>query len=112
MADSIVNKNTTTALLAGALLGAGIALLLAPQSGRRTRRNIRQFAERAKNKAEAAKLELKRSLENIVGDIAEQIQDRLDSGMDWTDSKITELQQALEATRKFVSEEIDKIQSS
>jgi gas vesicle protein len=111
MAESIVNKNTTTALLAGALLGAGIALLLAPQSGRKTRRNIRQFAERARNKAEAAQIELKRSLDNIVGDIAEKIQDRLDDGMDWTDSKISELQHALEATRKFVSDEIDKIQS-
>jgi gas vesicle protein len=112
MADSIVNKNTTTALIAGALLGAGVALLFAPQSGRKTRRDIRQFAEKARNKAEAAQLELRHSIDNIVGDIAEKIQDRVNSGMNWTDSKIRELQHALEEGRKFVAEEIDKIQST
>jgi gas vesicle protein len=111
MADSVVNKNTTTALIAGALLGAGVALLLAPQSGRKTRRDIRQFAEKARNKAEAAQIELRHSIDNIVGDIAEKIQERLECGMDWTDSKIAELQRALEASRKFITAEIDKIQS-
>ena len=109
MSDSIVNKNTTTALIAGALLGAGVALLFAPQSGRRTRRNIRQFAERAKSKAEAAQMELRHSIDDIVGDIAEKIQERLDGGMDWTESKIKDLHRALEASRKFIAEEIDKI---
>jgi hypothetical protein len=30
MSDEVINKNTATALLAGALLGAGIALLFTP----------------------------------------------------------------------------------
>ena len=32
-------------VLTGALIGAGVALLLAPESGRRTRRRIRRSAE-------------------------------------------------------------------
>ncbi len=111
MADSIVNKNTTTALVAGLLLGAGIALLFAPQSGRKTRRNIRQFAERARNRAEAARLELRHSINEIVGDMADRIQEQLDSGMDWTDDKVAELHQAIQATRKFVASQIDRIQA-
>ena len=38
----------TGAFLAGAVIGAGIALLLAPQSGAETRDMLREYAERAK----------------------------------------------------------------
>jgi gas vesicle protein len=73
MADEIVNRNTAAALIAGTLLGAVVALLFAPQSGRKTRRDIRQFAEKAGNKAEAARLELQHSIDNIMG-IEEKLQ--------------------------------------
>jgi gas vesicle protein len=112
MADEVVNKNTAAALIAGALLGAGIALLFAPQSGRKTRRYIRQFAEKAGNKAEAAQLELRHSIDNIIGDVAEKLQEGLACGMDWTDSKIVDLQRALELARKSIAGEIEKIQST
>ncbi len=108
MPDEVVNRNTAAALLAGALLGAGIALLFAPQSGRKTRRDIRQFAEKAGNKAEAARLELQHSIDSIIGDVEEKLQ----GGMDWTDSKIVDLRRALEAARKSIGGEIEKILSS
>jgi gas vesicle protein len=112
MANEVVNMNTAAALIAGALLGAGAALLFAPQSGRKTRRDIRQFAEKVGNKAEAARLELQHSIDNIIGDIEEKLQEGLARGMDWTDSKIVDLRQALEATRKSIKGEIEKIQST
>jgi len=112
MANEVVNKNTAAALLVGALLGAGVALLFAPQSGRKTRRDIRQFAEKAGNKAEAARLELQHSIDTIIGDIEEKLQQGLASGMAWTDSKIVDLRRALEAARKSIAGEIEKIQSS
>ena len=112
MADEVVNRNTAGALLAGALLGAGVALLFAPQSGRKTRRDIRQFAEKVGNKAEAARLELQHSMDTIIGDVEEKLKEGLASGMDWTDSKIVDLQRALESARKSIVEEIEKIQST
>ena len=112
MADELVNRNTAGALIAGALLGAGIALLFAPQSGRKTRRDIRQFAEKVGNKAEAARLELQRSIDNMIGDAEEKLREGLAGGMDWTDSKIVDLRRALEAARKSISGEIEKIQST
>ena len=36
----------TLLLVAGALLGAGIALLLAPQSGKQTRKDIARYAKK------------------------------------------------------------------
>ncbi len=111
MADEVINKNTAAALIAGTLLGAGVALLFAPQSGRKTRRDIRQFAEKVGNKAEAARLELQHSIDNIIADVEEKLQEGLASGMDWTGSKIVDLRRILEAARKSIGEEIEKIQS-
>jgi len=111
MSDEAGNKSTAVALIAGALLGAGVALLFAPQSGRKTRRDIRQFAEKAGNKVEAARLELQHSINNIVDDVEEKLQQGLDSGMDWTDRKIDDLRRTLEATGKSIGGEIEKILS-
>ena len=112
MPDTAVNKNSAAAFIAGALLGAGVALLLAPQSGRKTRRDLCHFAEKTRNKVEAAQIELRHSIENIVSDAAGRIEEGLNRGMDWTDSKIAELQRALDAGKKLIQGEIEKIQSS
>ncbi len=112
MADEIVNRNTATALIAGVLLGAGIALLFAPQSGRQTRRDIRRFTEKVGSKAEAARLELQRSIDNIIGDVEAKLREGLASGMDWTDDKIGDLRRGLDAARKSIAREIEKIQST
>jgi gas vesicle protein len=112
MADEVVNRNTAAALFAGALLGAGVALLFAPQSGRKTRRDIRQFADRVGNKAEAVRLELQRSIDNIIEDVEEKLREGLAGGMDWTESKIADLRRTLDAARKSIAEEIGKIQST
>jgi gas vesicle protein len=91
---------------------AGIALMFAPQPGRKTRRDIRQFIEKAGNKAEAAQLELRHSIENIIWDVSENLQEGLACGMDWTDSKIADLQGALEVARKSIAGEIENNQST
>jgi gas vesicle protein len=112
MAGEVVNGNTAVALIAGVFLGAGVTLLLAPHSGRKTRREIRRFAEKVGTKADTARLELQHSIDNIIGDIEEKLQDGLACGMDWTDTKIANLQGTLEAARKSIAGEIDKIQST
>jgi gas vesicle protein len=112
MADEIMNRNTAAALMAGALLGAGVALLFAPQSGRKTRRDIFHFADKVGNKVEAARIELQHSIDTIIGDVEEKLQEGLAGGMDWTDGKIVDLRRALDGARKSISEEISKIQSA
>ena len=49
--------------LLGSLVGAGIALLLAPQAGRETREKIKEYAERAKEKAAESVQKIKSVLE-------------------------------------------------
>jgi gas vesicle protein len=112
MTHENVNRNTAAALIAGALVGAGVALLFAPQSGRRTRRDIRHFAEKVGNKAEAARLEVQHTIDSIVGDAEETLRDGLARGMSWTDSKIADLRRALDSVRKSIAGEIEKIQAA
>ena len=109
MANKSAKLNGAALFVAGSLLGAGLALLFAPQSGRKTRRDIRHLAEKAKNKAEAAKIEFRHALDNFVEDISGRIQEELDRGREWTEEKITSVQQALESGRKQVREEISRI---
>ena len=45
------NRTVIAALVVGGLLGAGLALLLAPQSGKRTRQQIADLAEDLKDYA-------------------------------------------------------------
>ena len=45
------NRSILAALVVGGLVGAGVALLLAPQSGKRTRQQIADLAEDLKDYA-------------------------------------------------------------
>jgi len=112
MADEVVNRNTAAALIAGTLLGAGVAILFAPQSGRKTRRDIREFAEKVGNKAEAARIELQHSIDTIIEDTEARLREGLACGMDWTDSKVADLRRTLDEARKSIAGNIDKIQST
>ena len=95
MAETHEKGNAATAFVVGALLGAGVALLFAPQSGRRTRRDIRVAGEKAKNKAEAALIDLRRSFENLVDDVSERLEEEVDRGKEWTESKIADVQRVV-----------------
>jgi len=56
----------TAAFLAGALIGAGVALLLAPQSGAETRGMLRDYAGRAKDELRERGKEAKATLDNAL----------------------------------------------
>jgi len=68
--DERTDNVMTGALLvvAGAILGAGAALLVAPQSGRETRRDISRYARKAGRK-----------VEGVAGDVAECVADMADA---------------------------------
>jgi gas vesicle protein len=109
MASRSEKLNGAAMFIAGSLLGAGLALLFAPQSGRKTRRDIRRMADKAKNKAEAAKIEFRHALDNFAEDISEKIHEELDRGKEWTEEKIAGVQRALESGRKQIREDISRI---
>jgi len=78
------NKVAAAALLivAGGILGAGLALLWAPQSGRRTRRDISRYARRAKTRADEAVEGLTTNINDLVETIGEKTDELVEKGKD------------------------------
>ena len=71
-----MNKNTTKivgAFLLGGLIGASVALLCAPKSGRETREDISKTARRIKNKS----VDLAEEMIEGVNDLTNNVKDNI-----------------------------------
>ncbi len=66
-----------TGLLLGSMIGAGVAMLTAPQSGRRTRRRIRRSAARIQGTATDRFDELAHELKDRIDDAVGSARERL-----------------------------------
>ena len=62
----------------GALLGAGVALLLAPRSGEETQQELKAQARRWKEIAEDRVKDAQRALSERVDDVRDEVQSRFD----------------------------------
>ena len=78
------NKITAAALfvVAGGVIGAGLALLFAPQSGNRTRKDIARYSKKAGNRANEAVDDLAANVSQLVETIGEKTDDLLEKGKD------------------------------
>ncbi|MBN2319009.1 MAG: YtxH domain-containing protein [Acidobacteria bacterium] len=109
MASKNGNKNTLLALAVGAIAGAGIALLLAPQSGEKTRRDVRRLGKKALDKTQSLQAELCSSIDNMADEVWEKVREDLDQGRKWTEKSFAELQRVLNSGRDYIRDGIDKI---
>ncbi len=64
-------------LLIGSAVGAGIALLFAPQSGRRTRRDLLHLGRKAMKKSAAIGMDVRHSFDNLVDGASDKLRDRI-----------------------------------
>lgn len=69
-------------ILAGGVVGAGVALLMAPQSGQRTRKDIARYARKTKNRAHDVVDDLSTTVSDLVDTLGEKTDDLLDKGKD------------------------------
>jgi len=76
----VVERRTgsVSSFLLGVLLGAGIALLLAPRTGRETRAGIREGALRLRRNAEDALRQVRDSVVDAMDEVREEIDERLE----------------------------------
>ena len=79
--------------LSGAALGAVAALLLAPQTGRESREQLRGYARRAEG-----------DLRDLAGRAGEVLEEVVGDGKEFVDSKKTVLREAFDAGREAMPE--------
>jgi len=86
------------AFVLGGVVGAGIALLTAPQSGEETRNKIKEFTDETRKKA---------------GDYAGQVKDKfsstVESGKHFVEEKKSLISSAIDAGKDAYSKEKDKL---
>lgn len=85
------------AFVSGAALGAVAALLLAPQSGRESREQLRGYARRAEENL--------RDLADRAGETFEEV---VDQGKEFVETKKSVLREAFEAGREAMKRERDR----
>ena len=86
------------AFLSGATLGAVAALLLAPQTGRESREQLRGYARRAED-----------NLRDLGGRAGEALEEVVEEGKDFVDSKKAVLREAFDVGREAMRRERDRL---
>ncbi len=104
------NVNTLLMLLGGAIAGSALALLLAPQSGKQTRRDIRKLGMQALTSAERFRSELRDHVDELISTVVTTSSQSLEKGKALTDKIRGEVLGTLENGRKMLEEEIGKVQ--
>ncbi len=86
------------AFLGGAALGAVAALLLAPQSGRETREQLRGYARRAED-----------NFRDLAGQAGDVLEDVMHEGKEFLESKKSVVREAMDAGLEAMKRERDRL---
>ena len=95
-------------LAVGALIGAGLALLLAPKSGQETRELLRERGTDWAKRAQEQGSELARRAKESVGDAQVKAQGYLGKGKEVLEDTSAQLKAAFEAGRGAMREEMSR----
>jgi gas vesicle protein len=98
--------------LAGSIVGAGLALLFAPQSGEYTRREMREKAERAIIKFHRMEDEIKDAMNETLHSIRLKASQLVAEGTDAAELKKREMLDAIAAGKSALERERRKIEQA
>ena len=106
------NDNVVTGallLLAGAILGAGMALLVAPQSGRQTRRDITRYARKTGRKLEGVAGEVAGSIAGMADAVEEKAEEILEKGKDLSRESLEAVLNAINEGQERLGRQRDRL---
>jgi gas vesicle protein len=86
--------------LSGAALGAIAALLLAPQSGRKTREQLKDYARKAED-----------TLREVAGEAGQRFEEAVNEGKEYVEARKSVLREAFDAGREAMKKERERSQS-
>lgn len=93
------------AFLLGGLLGASIALLYAPKSGRETRKDISKTAKRVKNRAVDLVEDTVESINDFASDVKERASDLIERGVELSEGAKKEIISTLEHSQRAIEKQ-------
>lgn len=102
-------KAIAGAFILGGLIGAAIAILYAPKSGRQTRKDISKAARRIKRDAAELVEDTIRSVDDFVGQVKDQATDIIERGVELSDSAKNEVVKSLEYGQKVIEKQKKRI---
>ncbi len=91
-------------LLLGIAIGAGAALLFAPQSGAETRRGIARSARRAQDKAQDFVEDVSGTVADKFNEVRASVEERIEATLDAVDDKKRRVSNAFHAGRAAARE--------
>jgi gas vesicle protein len=97
-------------LLAGILIGTGIGILFAPQSGRRTRKDIERWGRKTKDLMWDFQENLKENLTDLIEEITEVTRENLDKGREITEDKKKKVLEVIEIGEKVLSDQKERME--
>jgi gas vesicle protein len=102
-------KKIALAFLIGGAVGAGIALLYAPQSGRDTRKDIAKTAKRIKKETVHLVEDAVDSINDFASDVKDKVTDVIDRGKELSDDAKKEVLRNLEHGQKVIEKQKKRI---
>jgi gas vesicle protein len=96
-------------LVAGGIIGAGMALLFAPQSGERTRKDIARYGKKVRRKAEEVVDDFADTVSDLVETVSEKAEDLLDKGRDLSYEAKKELVKVIEEGQEKLEKQRAKL---
>jgi gas vesicle protein len=110
--EDTMDKDATRimgAFLLGGLIGATIALLYAPKSGRETRKDISKAAKRAKRGAVDLVEDITESVADFTGEVKDKAADVIERGKELSDNARKEIVATLEHGQKVLEKQRKRI---
>jgi gas vesicle protein len=101
-------SNSLLALLAGVAIGAGLGILFAPESGRKTRQKIKEGVDEYSEELQQQLQELKTRVSSVIGAKSEQFQNTVDEALAETEEDsellISQLEARLEQLKQRIAQ--------
>lgn len=99
------STRVAAAFLIGGMVGAGIALLYAPKSGKDTRKDITKAARRIKKDTVEMVDDTIESINDFVGDMKNKVSDIIDQGIELSDNAKKEIISSFEQSQDAIEKQ-------
>ena len=97
------------AFLIGGILGAGLALIFAPQSGKKTRKDISRFTRRVRDDVEDKAESIVAAIVDLTDKIGDKISEAASRGKELEEDVKNSLLKAVEKSQKAIEKQKAKL---